>query len=184
MEDKCSICGNKSDNLCFNHENHRIPCICKGCKDACESLIDSKIPKRRKTEAINILESYITNNPDMALYVKGILRMSIANAFIQKKKTITEREKEKGKKVNKKRPNDFWTNIAALVIWIFFFILIAAGAVIGYQFYEESGLFFGALIGAIVGGIIVCFTMVLLEISKNNAKQVELLDDILKKINK
>ena len=132
------------------------------------------MPRSKKTEAINILESYITNNPDMALFVKGILRMSIANAFIQKKKTITEQEKEKGKKVNKKRPNDFWTNIAALVIWIFFFILIAAGAVIGYQFYEESGLFFGALIGAIVGGIIVCFTMVLLEISKNNAKQVEL----------
>ncbi|MBR3954527.1 MAG: hypothetical protein IKJ63_03525 [Clostridia bacterium] len=184
MADKCSICGGKSDNLCFNYESHRIPCICKECKDVCERLIDSKMPRSKKTEAINILESYITNNPDMALFVKGILRMSIANAFIQKKKTITEQEKEKGKKVNKKRPNDFWTNIAALVIWIFFFILIAAGAVIGYQFYEESGLFFGALIGAIVGGIIVCFTMVLLEISKNNAKQVELLDDILKEINK
>lgn len=183
MTDKCSICGGKSDNLCFNYESHRIPCICKGCKDVCERLIDSKMPSSKKTEAINILESYITNNPDMALFVKGILRMSIANAFIQKKKTITEREKEKGKKVNKKRPNDFWTNIAALVIWIFFFILIAAGAVLGYKFYEGSGLIFGALIGAIIGGIIVCFTMVLLEISKNNAKQVELLDDILKRIN-
>ncbi|MBR2413253.1 MAG: hypothetical protein IKB13_02020 [Clostridia bacterium] len=182
MANKCSICGGISDNLWFSYNGQCIPCICKRCKENCESLIDSSSFRSKKIESIDTLNKCLENNFDMQTFVKDILRNCITNASIQKEEYSGAQEKEE--KVKKTRPNDFWTNIASLVIGIFFFILIAAGAVIGYQFYEESGLFFGALIGAIVGGSIVCFTMVLLEISKNNAKQVELLDDILKEINK
>ncbi len=182
MANKCSICGGQSDNLWFSYNGQCIPCICKRCKDNCDSLIDSSSFRSKKIESIDFLSNCLENNSDMHTFVKDILRNCIANSFIQVEKYSVEQEKEDI--VKKTRPNDFWTNIASLIIWIFFLLLIAAGAIIGYQFYEEEGLFFGGLIGAIVGGVIVCSTMVLLEISKNNAKQVELLDNILKKINK